>query len=233
MTRILRKSPLYLFLIIITILFSDCRRNHDVHVEGEVIDIYTHQPIPNLRVQLVTWSIADNSNPDDKEYYTYTDSEGKYSFDHTFFDKPKYIAGRTMVSDENNVYSALPAGGFGNKHDVKPIGKTNVVRNLEALCVAKLNLSRNGTYNGWYLMKISQKFIGTNYIYGYEDWGQPTYFYSYETGVKENSMIGYADGKVILKTELFTSGSVLLKTQYDTIISNGCGSTNNYTVTVN
>ena len=46
-------------------------------------------------------------------------------------------------------------------------------------------------------------------------------------------LIGYSNGKNILKTVVKDAQGATLKTQYDTLTSNGCGTTLNFTLTIN
>lgn len=195
-------------------------------MEGVVTDSYTGQPVSGVKVALFS-SIKTTSKYDsDSRYYeTYTDSYGKYNFQNAYFSRPNFI-GTVGVSDP--LYSGRP-GKEINIKDAKLIGQTKLTRDLTATCLSNLNLTLNvsGSYS-WSYINFSMKFIGSASSGYFDDFvgvGDHQYL--------PNILVGYSNGKNILKSELKNSVGTLLKTQYDTLISNGCGSANNYTLNIN
>lgn len=206
---------------------TTCKRHRKIDIEGTVTDKYSGQPIPNVKVVLLSYiKTISKYESEDRYYETYTNSDGKYSIHKAYFSKPEF-SGAIEVAN-NKDYIGEPGEGIDIK-DAKLIGRTKLTRNLSAICLSKLNMILNvsSIYN-WSYLDFSLKFIGKTSV-GYFD-----NFAGLSSYPKlPDMLIGYSDGKNIIKSELRDAQFNIIKTQFDTIISNGCGSSNNYTIIIN
>jgi hypothetical protein len=206
---------------------TTCKRHREIDVEGSVTDRYSGLPIPNAKVALTSYiKKADKFDSEDRSYETSTYSDGSYIFHNAYFSRPEFSGAISVLSDKN--YIGDPGEGIDIK-DAKLIGHTKLRRNLTAICLSKLNVTVNisPTYS-WSFLDFYLKFNGPSLVGNFDNFvGLNSY------PVLPDVLIGYSNGKNIIKSELKNLQGNIIKTQFDTIVSNGCGSSNNYTININ
>lgn len=229
------KIQVYIILVL-CLSISSCKRKRNINVEGIVIDVHTGVPAADVDVYLYSQISNSQGGGELKSYQQSTDENGYFSFKNAVFSNPGN-EGWLYVKDE--IYRDIDgsSGPHGiKKNDIKFIGKTNLTRNIEVVCMSNLNLnlnfssSLNVTHATFY-----RKFISNNSSLP----GFYTEFYSYgqwpatqSSGIPDK-LIGYSDGKNIFRTEYFDYNTQTTKIRFDTIISQGCGSVNSYTINLN
>ena len=218
------KTNTYLFLLLCTLLFFSCERKRNVDITGNVYDAYNGSKLSGVNVKLT----CNYSEPSESYYYhSSSDLDGHFNFKNATFKKP-LMNGFLEVSDPN--YRRIDNAEI-SKNEIKFLGKTKISKNVSALCFSDLNLSvviSSSIQAANYI--ISKKYIHPSNLFGlFSDFGN----LNYPVYPPADKVFGYSDGKTILRTYVYNNVGVIVKTQYDTIISPGCRSTINYTITVN
>lgn len=224
------------FILLISVCFS-CKRKRKIAVEGTVTDTYTRQPAKGVNVQLYSFIEQSAGGGSYNTYEAITDNTGHFNFKNAVFSKPENSGG-VKISDPKyiDINSGESSQHIG-KSDIKFIGKTNLTRNLEVICLSSLNLSLNISSSiDVTSATFYRKFSGSGPV--------PAMFSEFnEVGTWKktptpydyfpNKLIGYSDGINIIKTDYFDALSGTQKTTYDTLVSRGCGSVNSYTINLN
>lgn len=219
-------------LLILAISNLSCKRKRKINVEGTVTDVYTGNPVQNVKVKLYSQIETGVSGGTTNDYEQTTDFAGHFYFKNAVFSKPGNY-GWLRIEDE--IYQDIDWGGG---HDIKGdeikfIGKTNLTKNKQVICTSTLRLSLIQSSNIQHAF-FYRKFIGTGYMpQNYSEFNNYGNWPATQTSGLINELVGYSDGKNIIKTVYYDGITQTSKTQYDTIISQGCGSINNYTITLN
>lgn len=226
-------------IIILSTLFLlsiSCKRKRKIDVQGTVTDIYTGLPANNVKIKLYSLIEDGTSGGSGNEYEELTDYNGHFYFKKIQFSKP---ADRGWITIVDEIYEDINHSSSGENKEIKEseikfIGKTNLIKNQFVICTSHLSITLNpAAYLDVQSAIFSRKFIGSNPVpesYGnFYEIGKwilhPTSWYA-----TPDKLVGYSNGKNIIKTDYYDNNSQTTKTTYDTIISNGCGSTNNYTI---
>lgn len=229
------KIVVYIILIL-SLSVSSCKRKRKVNVEGNVTDVYTGKPVQNVDVYLYSQITYESSGGGQvNSYQQTTDANGYFSFTKAVFSKPANQGWLNIQDDEyQDIDVTTAAHGIKEDH-IKFIGKTTLMRNIQVICISKLRLTLNISSSLDVQHAIFyRKFLGTgNVPEKYAEFYEFGWWPERQPLGLPNQLVGYTDGKNIIKTDYFDQNSQTLKTQYDTIISQGCGSINNYTITLN
>ncbi|MES2514949.1 MAG: hypothetical protein V4580_12430 [Bacteroidota bacterium] len=227
------KTGIYIILGI-SLCMLGCKRKRKVNVEGTVTDVYTGMPASNVDLYLYSQISSGSGGGEVKSYQQTTDGSGHFSFKDAFFSKPGNEGWITVKDDEyRDTDWSGGAHAIDGKSDIKFIGKTKLTRNIEVICISKLQLSLNLSPNIQWVI-FYRKFEGSgNVPPNYSEFTRYGNWPQNQSSGLINELIGYSNGKNIIKSEYFDQSTQTSKTQYDTIISNGCGTANNYTITLN
>lgn len=227
------KIDIYIILIL-CLFITGCKRKRKVNIEGSVTDIYTWQPAPNVKVQLHSQIEVGVSGGTTNDYETLTNTNGHYQFTNAVFSKPGNHGWVEIVSNSYELVDLHASSQDISGKEIKFIGKTNLVKNINVIGLSNLNISLNFspsiqvTSAAFYRKFISNITLPNKY-------SEFNYFGAWPESQSRRmptKLIGYSDGMNIIKTEYYNS-NIKIGTKYDTIISQGCGSTNNYTITLN
>lgn len=220
-------------LLILSLTCINCKRKRKVNVEGTVTDIYTGLPAQNVNVKLYSKITDGTSGGTYNKYEQTTDANGHFDYKNAVFQKP---GNKGWLIIEDLTYKDVDAESQPhsiNKNDIKFIGKTNLDRNIQVICISTLQLSLNKSSTIQHAV-FYRKFIGSGYVpQNYIEFNHFGTWPETQYNKFPNELVGYNDGKNIIKTDYFDQSTQTSKTQYDTIISQGCGSVNNYTITLN
>ncbi|MBI3520113.1 MAG: hypothetical protein HY062_12265 [Bacteroidetes bacterium] len=217
------------------LLITGCKRQRKINVEGIVTDIYTGQPAPNVPIKLYSQIEVGVSGGTTNKYETTTDAAGHYKINNAVFSKPGNQGWIEIPDSPYELVDLDVSDKTISGKEIKFIGKTNLTKNIAIIGLSDLNLSLNFSPSiqvtgvSFYRKFSSNIPLPNRYTEFSYFGGWP----AYENSHLPNKLIGYTDGKNIIKTEYYYSNTQTTKTKYDTIISLGCGTVNNYTITLN
>ncbi len=228
-------KPFLYIVLLLCLTYLSCKRKRKVNVEGMVTDVYTGRPAANVDVYLYSQITQGTSGGEVNDYLQTTDGNGHFSFTNAVFSKPANQGWLTVKDDEYRDIDGSSGAHDIKGDDIKFIGKTNLMRNIQVICTSRLELtfkispSLDVQYAVFY-----RKFSGTGYVSAnYAEFHEFGWWPERQLHELPDQLVGYSDGKNIIKTNYFDQTTQILKTQYDTIISQGCGSVNHYTITLN
>jgi hypothetical protein len=218
-------------LIFFTAFLLGCKRPRKIDIEGTLTDKYTGEIIPNINVNLRSWINNKNKQNSVKNYFVDTDSEGHYSFRHAQFSGPIF-SGFVYANDLNYIGDLSESI---DEHSLGAIGRPKLVRNIQAWCTSKLDLTTNVSgHPTWTKVEFTLKYIGPIAIDGYSDFAFFGNVYNSPYSLDTWKEIpAYPQDKIVVRSELKDSAGSLLKMQYDTITPGSIGKVVYKTIVVN
>ncbi|MCD6017806.1 MAG: hypothetical protein K0S53_927 [Bacteroidetes bacterium] len=213
-----------------SLICISCKRKRKINVEGLVTDVHTGLALPNIDV-VINGASSANRGGGSTLGIQKTDANGHFIF------KNVTISGLAWVVVEDPIYRDINAVSQAHSvtdNDLKFVGKTSLMRNIQMVCYSELNLTITAPISiqqATYTITSSGIDHLPSYMKEYKSGG--TWSQQSQYNGPAYVIFGYSDAKNIVKTNYFDQNTQTNKTQYDTIVSQGCGSVNTYTINLN